>query len=424
MDRPYALEIQATGTIGASFHHTDFGAEIGEDFFGYRQAGSTVIDSRFLDHWSLGGIGSSAANPEHTYLPFLLYYNPTSQTTTVTINFYRARTPMNPALTVTRELGPYRRGGLELFSFPQLDDAVVFIDLFSTGHILAAISVYEQNTSPGPTPVLAAGAHGSMLTVGIALNGVLPGVQLGGPGENYFSFMDPDPQFTVQLLPFMSVQYTTTAGDMGPFPNGDRGIWRRVELDPGRQSLGLPIGEFVTLNFQGSFNLHGYHVATTANSSGSTVGDTIGTPFKNYLSGGHLFSGGRLDLANPSERDVLSLYNPQFGVDVDVSVRVLFSDGTSANAASLSLSWRERADLDLGTLDAIRDKLTASPGVTYAIEVLSSAIGATPNPPSIAAQFTHLNNSQPAAYTSGGTLFNPPAGTGGVQYGPVARYFL
>jgi hypothetical protein len=386
---PYAIEIHASGAIGASFQHEDFGAEIGEDFFAYVADGDKLLPAFHLRKWSMAGVNAGASLPDLTRLPFLLLYNPTAQIATIRIDFYQSRTPNSPSASVTQQLGPYRRGGLEIFSLLGANQHVM-IDVISNREVLAALSSYEQRTSVGPAPVLTETAVGSMLNIG-ATTGYLPGVRLG-PGSVYFMESEPQPPpMSTQIpQPFVSASLIDSSGRVMPFPED---LWERIDLEEVRQSLGLPVGEIVTLRFSSIYNVRGYYVSE--NPSGSGLGGAVAMPFYDMFSEGVIFSGGQLDLADPSQQEFLTLY----GEGDEASIRIFFSDGTSVDLPSIMLGSGESITLDLGTLPEITTKLMANPDLTYSLLVTSSGMWAP------LAQFTRIDGSSGAAWSSRGTLF-------------------
>jgi len=407
-DRPYAIEIHATGVVGATLSHVDFGAEVGEDFFTLVSNEDYLLGAAALQSWSLGGVGGTTTDINRA--PFLLLQNPTGDDAAVTI----VVTSGDDSVTIMQTLEAYRRGGLELFSIAEVFGGVASVTVTSTVPIVASVSVYEQDTSMGSIPVLDQGAFGSTLTPGGATTqGALAGVQFGGAGENYLSFLNAG---TVGAV--VNLQFITNAGQVAN-PTGPTviaaGSRTDVDLEAARQVLGLGVGDIVSVTFTSVNAVTGYYVSTATAPDGSTLGDTIATRFVSRASGGHIFSGGRLDVSDPGQREVISVYNPHqtAGRDIGLNLRVFFSDGTSADIAPSALPMAgslpagDRVDIDLGSLSAISSKLTANPGLTYSVRLLT-----TRNPgggawePSVVSQFTRFDEVNATAFTSIATWFD------------------
>ncbi len=401
---PYAIEIHSTGVFAASLTHTDFGATTQEAFFNVQAGKQATLPSAEQTNWELGGtgaVGTLPGDPTITRLPFLTYLNDSATFALVTITF----TPQSGGspVSITKGLDPHRRGGLEVFNIAGVTEALAGISISSTQPIVAALSVYERQTSSGPTPVLTDTAYGAQASSGAGQTaGVLAGVEAGASGENFLSIYNGNSTAAVVSLEFISSSGTNL---------------RTVVVSPNaRSELNLtdmltPASGFVTVRYSSASSpVTVQYVATPG-------GDLVATSFSNRAAGFWTFAGAGYDPAG-SGSEVLSVFNPHRSVSVvkQLIVRYYFSDGTSTTLpfTGLTIDSGERIDLDISDMtdtrfDAVRAKIQS--GVefqTYGISVFST-ISSGPGgvvPTSIVTQLTRANGAGNITTMGGVPLVN------------------
>jgi peptidyl-prolyl cis-trans isomerase A (cyclophilin A) len=401
---PYAIEIHSTGVFAASLTHTDFGATTQEAFFNVQAGKQTTLPAAEQTNWELGGtaaVTTLPSDPNITRLPFLTYLNDSANFAFVTITF----TPQGggSAVSITKGLEAHRRGGLEVFNIAGVTDALAGISISSTQPIIAALSVYEQQTSTGPAPVLSNFAYSAQASSGAGhAAGILAGVEAGGTGENFLTIFNDNSTGAVVSFEFISSTGT---------------ILRSVIVSPNsRAEFNLadvitPASGFVTVRYSSAAS------PVTVQYVSTQGGDLVATPFSSRGSGFWTFAGGGFDPTG-SGSEVISVFNPHRTASVmkQLVVRYYFSDGTATSLpfSGLTLDSGERIDLDISDLtdtrfDAVRAKIQSDPAFsTYSVSIFSTITSGPGGvvPTSIVAQMTQVNGSSNSATTGGVPLVN------------------
>ena len=130
-DAPYALELRASGPVGATMSHYDFGTAIGESF-----TQETALEWSFADGYK---------NPEGSR-DFLVFYNPTDEDAVVATIIYSGDGTTIPLVST---IGAGRRGGWNLNNEAAIPHGSFSVQVVSSVPIVAAQSHYEINSGRG-----------------------------------------------------------------------------------------------------------------------------------------------------------------------------------------------------------------------------------------------------------------------------------
>ncbi|MFN7021229.1 MAG: hypothetical protein ACK4WH_07875, partial [Phycisphaerales bacterium] len=163
--RPYALEIQSTGQLGATLSHYDFNVSVGEAF--------TNVTSTT---WTFAQVNKNRNN----FRDFVLFYNPFGADTNVTIELFYAD---GTNVSFTQSLGALRRGGLNIDADPRITKVGRFgVRVTASSPIVASLSSYNISNSGGDG-LLGDPDGGSTV-------GVIPNISSGGGVNSTISFLN------------------------------------------------------------------------------------------------------------------------------------------------------------------------------------------------------------------------------------------
>ncbi|MCC6322489.1 MAG: hypothetical protein IT438_13750 [Phycisphaerales bacterium] len=291
--RPYALEIQSTGQLGATLSHYDFNVSVGEAFTGLT---STT--------WTFAQVNKD----RNTFRDFALFYNPFNTPTNVTIElFYSDGTKS----VLTQPLDGLRRGGINFDNDSRITKVGRFgMRITADSPIVASLSTYNISNSGGDG--LLGDAEGGNTV------GVIPNISSGGGVTSSISFLN------TNLVP---ATITVTASySRVDLPD----LVRVITVQPGRQftqslsSLGLINGQQAGIRFASN-------VAVTGSVIEYQNGDGDSTAAATHAAQQYIFG----DLfVNPASAGItyiekLGLYNPS-STAIDIALTFLFTDGTSS----------------------------------------------------------------------------------------------
>jgi cyclophilin family peptidyl-prolyl cis-trans isomerase len=394
VDSAFPQSQAAAAPIAASSNRVDFNAAAGEAFFNPGEETRTNA----LKSWAFPRVEHNSLSRE-----FIVYQNLTAQDATVTATFHSA----NSTFTATRLLGAYRRGGLEVFGFPEIPDGVLWISLSSTQDIVAAVSDWDL-PAPG---VAAANAYTPGWTaMGVANGGNNEGAYAGAQIRNNYS-----------SIVSISNSATETA-------NVTLNMWRasgtpttrtltlltgeRKDLVLDSTDLAIPADQFFSITYTSdnpvavqytSFDNVGRNQSTGKHSDG------VSSAFEDASAPAALFADGR---SNPTLQasqltETISLFNPfaaSTGQSFTYTVKFYFSDGTVISAASGQIQANSRVDLVSGNIAAVRNKVASNTSFrNYGIVVTGQAIGPADGTTNIApvAVLTRWDTSAGRAIASG-----------------------
>ncbi|MDX2130881.1 MAG: peptidylprolyl isomerase [Planctomycetota bacterium] len=424
---PYALVVEtalpsgATSpqAITASVNRVDYGAATGEGLFN-----TTGYADSALQAWDFARIERSDTSAE-----YLTWLNLSDQPATVTVTLQTA----GGARTFTRTLDAYRRGGLALATLDTVPDGVLSARVSSTRPIVAFLSDWDlpasgQNASTAYTPAFGLwGQPGGGSTVGGLAEAVVR--------ENFTNVLS--------IANFGSTVAIVTLNFWrdSRLPTEDPISRTEIVFAGGREDfalttadLGIPAGEQFTVTYSsGSANIAVQYTSVDnvgRNQSGSKRADGVSTMFVSRLAPVTFFSDGQMDptRTDSSETETISIFNP-FADDANVfsyTVRYHFSDGTSIDAFSGTLTSRDRVTLTTQSSSAVRNKAGQNTAFrSYTVSVLAQAVnGSTTNVTSGLVQLTRTDTSTGRSITSTGApsafgfafndpIFQPGGGGGG-----------
>jgi peptidyl-prolyl cis-trans isomerase A (cyclophilin A) len=366
VDSAFPQSQAAALPMGVSSNRIDFNAAAGEAFF--NPAAETRTGA--LKSWAFPRVEHNTLSPA-----FIVYQNLTAQDATVTTTFHSA----NSTFTAVRTLGAYRRGGLEVFGFPEVPDGVLWISTTSTQDIVAAVSDWDlPATGVSPASAYTPG----WTAMGVANGGNNEGAYAGAEiRNNYTSLMS------------VSNSASETA-------NVTLNIWRasglptvrtltlltgeRKDLVLDSTDLSIPADEFFSITYTSdnpvavqytSFDSVGRNQSTGKHSDG------VSSAFEDASAPAALFADGRSNPTLPAAQlsETVSLFNPfaaSTGQSFTYAVKFYFSDGTVISAASGSLQPNARVDIISGNIAAVRNKVASNNSFrNYGIVVTGQAIG-------------------------------------------------
>ena len=291
---PYSLEIQSSAQIGATFSHYDFGASIGESF-----------SNRTSTAWTF----AEAHRDDSTYRDFLLFYNPGAAPTNVNITlFYTDGT----TTTFSQVLDGLRRSGINFSTDGRVVKNGTFgIRIDSASPIVASVTSYNLPRSGGDG-VLGDADAGSV-------RGVVTNISNGAGVVSSFAVLN-----TNSLPATVTIVANYARSDL---PN----VTRVLTVQPGStlpvdlNTFGLIPGQTFGLSY--TSNSPVTFTATEYQFSDGNATLTASFAAREFLFG-DLF-------VNPAQAGIkyfeqLGLFNPS-GTAIDVSIRFLFTNGTSAS---------------------------------------------------------------------------------------------
>jgi peptidyl-prolyl cis-trans isomerase A (cyclophilin A) len=369
---PYAVEVDsafpeaATGVqpVAASMNRVDFGAAAGEAFF--NPAGETRTDA--LKTWDLPRIERNANSRE-----FITYENLSDTDAIVATVFHTA----GGDFIAQRTLGPYRRGGLEVFSLG-LPDGVLWARVTSTQDIVVGMSDWDLPVAVGSGLVSD--------TPGFAVIGVDDGGDTaGGFGgaeirtgfTSTVSFVNPGAAAASVTLRSWRTSGLASTKTLSIAAGG------RLDLVLDSTDLTIPADEFFSLTYTSDNPVAVQYTSRTDQGHGSTgvSTDGVASTFSASVAPVAYFADGELDPSLPasSQTETVSIFNP-FATDTSFSytVRYFFSDGTIIDGASGSLGANGRVDVVSRNVTAVRNKAASNPAFrTYGIAVIATGTSTT-----------------------------------------------
>ncbi|MCA9278327.1 MAG: peptidylprolyl isomerase [Phycisphaeraceae bacterium] len=397
---PFAIEIITTTEMGATFRHEDYGAVAVEDFINV-----TDLAGAELQTWEFGGVGltsTTTSNPSVDLKPYLLLQNLSSSTATVTIEMTK---PDLTKVTYFQTLEPFRRGGLELFNIVELTQGIASLRVTANQEIAAAMSAYDVRTSNGVLPVVSRGAWTAAgVANGADTNGSIAGVRGLIGNETYMSFQNRPNVSGVAIITHKVTGNPVAVNltNITMTPNA-RGIYDLRDIT-------TPATQFTTLNYTlaGVGRASAHYVGTA-----STLGDQLGAALDTRASSVRVFSGGGFTTGGT---EVLSVYNPDTGEDIDISVSFVFADGTKITLPFQTITAGDRTDIDVSTLTNVLTKISSgSQFANYGI-VVSGVQGTDVGP--MVASLTSIDATGQSAALSTGTMFGQAFYLDSGRFGP------
>lgn len=396
-DTPFSIEIQSTTPLTATLRHSDFGGTVEESFVSPTLLTDTW-GANSLMSWGFadpGVTGRSPSDPGATFRPFLLWHNTSNATANITATFFLQG---GGTWEIQKQVGAYRRGGLEIFNLQGVTNDVAGISVQSDQGIVAILTAYESFQS-------ADGGY-SMLGIpgGGASIGYVAGVTRGDADESHVAFLNTDNGVS-------AIVTLEAAGSSGVFstvanivvPPSSRSLFNLNSLS----TTVLPDDEFVTLR---------YRVINSLPVAGSFVnsanGDLLASPFESVLSTSFAFADVRFNESATGQSDTLSIYN--IGTeDALVRIFIMFDDDSQLLPEdTFSVAANGRLDIDASMFpDTIRAKMN----MESSFSLIISGVGMMDEVPFVA-QYTHFD-ANGAAITYLGSLITsatliPPPGSG------------
>ncbi len=319
--------------VAASINRFDYNASTGESFL---NPTTLVLDSA-PKSWDLPRIERNSLSRE-----YIVYQNLSNTATTVTTVFHTAAGDV----FVARPLGPYRRGGLEVFSLG-LPDGVLWANVFSDQNIVVALSDWDL---PSPLNTTAVPQQG-FLVMGRPLGqNRRRSYALGPSYRNDFTS-------NVSIVNYGSDTFTVTLN----FRNRSGLITSTKhlviapggacsDLDLDSADIGIPVGQLFSITYPGySF------IAAQYTSFSRTPGlkqDGIASAFGTSIPPVAYFADGELDPtlcigAQTETISILNTFNGSSTFDFTYTVRYYFSDGTTIDAAAGSLNQAPGGRVDI-----------------------------------------------------------------------------
>lgn len=289
---PYALEVQSTAKLGATFSHYDFSASIGESF-----------SDRSSTTWSFAEVNKDRNN----YRDFMLFYNPGNVAANVTVTLYYAD---GQTTSFSQSVPALRRGGINFDEDSRIVRSGKFgVRVTSDLPIVSSLSSYNLPRSGGDG--LLGDADGG------STRGVVTNIVSGGGSTASVSILN------TNSAP-ATVTFTANYARVD-IPNLVRvfNVPANSSFNVGLASLGLLAGQTAGLSYSSNlpvtFQAWEYkfgdgNTTTSATSAGREF--TFGDLFVNPA------------LAGLKYIEQLGLYNPT-GTAATVNIRFLFTDGTS-----------------------------------------------------------------------------------------------
>jgi len=367
---PYSIEVQSTTKMAGSLRRSDFGATVGESLFDV-----TILDDETeptFKSWTLDRVTRDPNADTNDTSAFTIWTNLTDSDATLTISFLRQGFA---PITITKELGAYRRGGLNINDCPWLPVANYSVRITSDQPIVAAVGTYNEDTSGS-----AAVQRGSLalgMVAGAATEGVLPAAIIA-PGKNPFISFQNSSDSTPTII---DIRYVLSDGsNLFGTPVVMPDVGRRRDYDLRTSNINLPENEFFTI----VYTTRGTSPPVSAVYTADNGEDATSTPFGNVGAPLWGFADAFYDPARASDlTSVISIFNPfaagavtEFRYRLDLH----FSDGTTFSSALGTLGARGRVDVDIAGLVAsitgLADKINSDPQFRqFSIEVSAFGLG-------------------------------------------------
>ncbi len=373
---PYSLTLETSVPIGtttprpitATLDRVDFGGATSERFFEPAQFAEAALRT-----WSFARVERTSQSRE-----FLTWMNLTDDTHSVTITLVTQGTTR----TFVFDVGPYRRGGMEVFN-ASLADNVYAARVSSTGPVVAALADYDL-PSAGVAPDLAETPAWAVLGTpgGGSITGVLAGAEILPGFDTIVSIDNPNSTVAVVTLRLWRTSRAPQDPPIQPpplivFPSGRLdfnlttalGIAERERFTITYESLGAP----VTLQYT-SVDASDRNGPFVTRDDGVSMAFSLGTGTEAAFADGLIDP----DRDSSAQSEVLSLFSPfaNSAISLAVTARARFSDGTEVVLGSAVLTNNQRLDLAVDANTDVRAKaLSGAQFRSYAIIITGNATG-------------------------------------------------
>lgn len=286
---PYSLEVRSSLPIGANFSHFDFGISTGEAFTSQT---STI--------WTFG-----EANLGQGDRDFVVFYNPSTEPTKVTLTLYpEAGSGQQPQVS-TVTIGGQKRGGWNLRWFDQTLSGKLSAKLESDSPIIAAVTHYNTKSRAG------------FATLGAANNGATTGASAEGEfstnaNDESLSIVNPNSQDARVSFTFVLSTGSTFRTTI------DAPALRRSTLDIA-DLPGLPRGVPYAIKYEST-------VPVTVNLPSYAFGEGTGSVVSPIAATQWLFAEGVRPVNGNAIRDYLRVYNPEAD-NARIAITINYNNG-------------------------------------------------------------------------------------------------
>lgn len=288
-DTPYALEIRAQAPVAATFSHYD-------QFIlaGGRAAIGEAFTTRVGTDWTFGQVKKDAEGGSTS--DFLLFMNTTDQVIKIESTFYPLGGSGLTPVTITQEVQPFRRSGLNLNNVPELAAGGYGVRIAADANIVASVSHYDRDNraAAGFTGVPNAGSTG----------GTIPNGLLGiGSEEEILGVLNPNGSAATVQLSFLLSNGTTYRSvlTVGPHSNELLDISTLPQFPVGQPYSVLYTSD-VPVSVSEQSGAFGEGLGTTLSDRGFTLWG-FGEGFRPSGDGSSVTE--TLQLFNPNSTDVL-----------------------------------------------------------------------------------------------------------------------
>jgi hypothetical protein len=367
----YSVIVESTGPIAATFAHYDFGATLGD-----------ALTDEVSPTWSFARVERTPG----TSADFIVYYNPNDFDVVVTLTAYTAQ---GDPVEIQQTVGAQRRLGFNINNNPSLPTGVFSALLSSRAAdsandaafigIVASLSHYNIAEGYG-TAYLGDPTGGSVLSA-------IPSITLSD-------------SITPELVIFNPNATTTSVTIRGSYvTNGLPDFFRTIEI-AGHRTLRLVGSQLGLIKNQTAGLTVTSDDPVTVASQQLQFGEADATRAFTEAGTRYFFGDGFMNTIRAGERyfETLSFLNPT-DIDAEVSVRFLFTDGSSVTESVFVAAGRVAQLLVHET-----DSILSRPGVLQYF-----SIEATADSPFIAT-FTHYDLFLGGGWTASGAplgLQNP-----------------
>lgn len=285
---PYALEIRSSAPVGAQLSHYDFGITTGQSAI-----------SQESTTWTFAEVQKGANIND-----FLVFLNPGTITTKVTLTFYGATGQV--ATQFTQNVDPGRRSGWSVANL-SIPNGSYAVSLIAEQPIVAALTHFNST------------AHSGYGTLGLPSAGSLH----GGTAQGQVGLTATDE--AVRVLNANSTPATVTF----TFAFANASSYRRTLVVPARSSGGFSVSSLVGFPGGQSYGVtYDSNVPVTVSLPNQTSVGASGTTLTALASTQWLFGDGFRPAAGSAVKEYLRVYNPS-QTDQTVEVAINFSNGTS-----------------------------------------------------------------------------------------------
>lgn len=343
---PYAIEVYSSVDnngnndqgdpvpVYAALRHIDFGGALGDAFWDYGSFGGA-------DRWDFSLVDADAISRG-----FIVWHNPSPETTEVTVEFYipGSGTPVTETFTTEG----YRRGGVFVQSVDGLSDlpanVLIGARVFSSEtDIVAAVSNYSMpDEGELPQAMGSIGLAGGGDTLGLlpglirTEGGLVQGLRVGGSAvvtlQRYFN--DGDQRTTNMVI------------------QGNRTESRLFDTVLAQADQ----GESASIRYQSQVGIAvqaagmGDRTETTSAYMASAISN-VGTSA--HIAGGLL----AFDDNGVSTGEAISVFNPYDNQAIDVVLEFRFSDGTVIETSRATLDAKSRGEFRAEDLSDVLSKV-------------------------------------------------------------------